>query len=63
MNINIKALLASTLLTVLFTSTTAIAGDNDHFIDAEQAVTKSVLMQKVSLQTIDVETAYVGVNR
>ncbi len=35
---NIKAILASTLLTALFAGTSAIAGDNDHFAATEQTM-------------------------
>ncbi len=49
---NIKAILASTLLTALFAGTSAIAGDNDHFAAADYETTNSsVEMQKVSYQT------------
>ena len=55
---NIKAILASTLLTALFTGTSAIAGDNDHFAAADYETTNSsVVTQKVSYQaaTLDIE--------
>ncbi len=57
MNINTKAIIASTLLTALFAGTSAIAGDNDHFAaaDYETAIT-SVVMQKVSYQAPSVST-------
>ncbi|MEH6458177.1 MAG: hypothetical protein V7749_17740 [Cocleimonas sp.] len=57
MNINTKAIIASTLLTVLFAGNSAIAGDNSYlFEDASYAsITESVVAQKVSLQTPAVE--------
>ena len=55
---NIKAILASTLLTALFAGTSAIAGDNDHFAATDYETTNSsVVTQKVSYQaaTLDIE--------
>lgn len=57
MNINTKAILASTLLTALFAGTSAIAGDNDHFAAADyETANSSVVMQKVSYQAPSVST-------
>ena len=57
MNINTKTILASMLLTALFAGTSAIAGDNDHFVDIAASVnTESVVIQKVSLQSPAVES-------
>lgn len=54
---NIKAILASTLLTALFAGTSAIAGDNDHFAAADYETTNaSVAMQKVSYQAATLDT-------
>ncbi|MEH6455724.1 MAG: hypothetical protein V7749_05345 [Cocleimonas sp.] len=57
MNINTKAIIASTLLTALFAGTSAIAGDNSYlFEDASYAsTTESVVAQKVSLQVEAIE--------
>jgi len=65
MNINTKTILASMLLTALFAGTSAIAGDNDHFVDIAASVnTESVVIQKVSLQSPAVETDYkIEINR
>ncbi len=63
MNTNMKAILASTLLTALFAGQTAIAGDNDHFAVSDSAtITESVAIQKVSFQSPAVETGYVFEN-
>jgi len=64
MNINTKALLASTLLTALLAGTSAIAGDNSYlFEDTNYASnTESVAIQKVSYQIALPETDFVGDN-
>ena len=63
MNINTKAVLVSTLLIALFAGTSAIAGDNDHFVDIAAAyniesTTEIVVMQKVNFSVATVETGY-----
>ncbi|MEH6455725.1 MAG: hypothetical protein V7749_05350 [Cocleimonas sp.] len=59
---NTKAILAGTILTALFAGQTAIAGDNDHFIDVAAANTQSsVVAQTVSFQAP--KATVVGVNR
>ena len=48
---SIKSILAATILSALFAGTSAIAGDNDHFADADAiytTATESVVKQKVS---------------
>ena len=52
---NIKAIIASTLLTALFAGTSAIAGDNDHFAKADSVTATESVMQKVSYQTATLE--------
>lgn len=54
---NIKAIIASSLLTAVFTGTSAIAGDNDRFASADYSTsTESVVIQKVSLNSVVVES-------
>jgi len=48
---NTKGILAGIILTALFACQSAIAGDNDHFVDIAASVnTESVVIQKVSFQ-------------
>jgi len=48
---NTKALLAGTILTAFLAGTSAIAGDNDHFVDVAAAnIESSVAFQTVSFQ-------------
>jgi len=66
MNINTKAILASTLLTALFAATSAFAGDNAYLFEGASyvATTESVVAQKVSLQSEELETNYaIEINR
>jgi len=57
---NTKALLAGTILSALFATTSAIAGDNSYlFEDATyETTTEAVIAKKVSLQSPAVETEY-----
>jgi len=57
---NTKTLLAGTILSALFATTSAFAGDNAYlFEDANYATTtESVVAQKVSFKVVAVETGY-----
>jgi len=61
---NTKALLTGTLLTALFTATTAFAdGDMDQFFYLnDNVVNEAVEIQKASLQTQEVKIDYTSIS-
>ncbi len=66
MNINTKAVIASTLLTALLAGTSAMAEDVgfDVLENFDSVTTEVVVIQNVSLQSADIDTDYsVGPNR
>ncbi len=63
---NIKAILAGTILTTLFAGTSVMADEIgfDVLENFDSATTEVVVIQKVSLQSADIDTGYsVGPNR
>ena len=60
MNINTKAIITSTILTVLFAGTSAMATDDIHRFDFEDkvSVSESVHKQKISLKAPIIESYY-----